>query len=555
MQVWGELYTRLLTDVCLPALLSSGNIPALAADRPTVFRIFTTEPDMARFRASPAYAELVRYVTVEFNSLDVAPDGDKYAAMTEIHRHIVRDAADRNLALVWLVPDSIWADGSLETVVRAVGAGKRAVMQSAVKVNRSTALPYFVERLAGRPAVAIGSRELVKVALDHMHRYYRAWFWDAPKFSRNAANVYWRVDDRGMVIRGFHLHPLMLHPERPVADFVSTFDDDLPLLACPTFDQVYVAADSDEAFHVDLADEDWCPEVLTVRRRSAYNIAMWAAGATNLHHRRLLESRIRVHTEVIDEATWQGVERQSDAVVRRVGWWLAFWAACARPLEWVFGLSRQELLDTAAARGLSPAMHPEPPGWYAALVAGARAWHFTRTAKALTSVHRFSVRHTLFVVFGKNVVWKGLHLERHYILRLRQRLRTFWWRTVWPAMWKRYKRTRLFHHRLRRRAAHLVDKSAKGARRSVRRGTRAVRGVPTALRPRLRGVQRWMRDRRKDLAREMAGWRARWERSALEMRKRADKASRRLAKRGLRWRSRLRKRLGAARRRLLRGRL
>ena len=503
MQVWGDLYTRLLTDVCLPALLSPGNIPALAVDRPTVFRIFTTEPDMARFRESPAYAELTRHVTVEFNSLDAAPDGDKYAAMTDIHRHIVRDAADRNLALIWLVPDSIWADGSLRTVVRAVAAGKRAVMQSAVKVNRSTALPYFEERLAGRSAVAIESRELVQVALDHMHRYYRAWFWDAPKFSRNAANVYWRVDDKGFVLRGFHLHPLMLHPERAVADFVSTFDDDLPLLACPSFEHIYVAADSDEAFHVDLADEDWCPEVLTVPRRSAYNIAMWAAGATNLHHRRLLEARIRVHAGAMDEPAWQAVEQQSDAVVRRVRRWLAVWAACARPLEWVFGLSRTALLDTAAAEGLSPRMHPEPPAWYSALVSRARALHLTRTANALTGVHRFAVRHTLFAVFGKNVVWKGLNLERRYILRLRQRLRIFWWRTVWPALWKRYKRVALFAKRRRRDVRVLRDRTGTRLRRSWHRGGRALRNLPTSWH-RWRGVfYRWRRDQWRNRSRSI----------------------------------------------------
>ncbi len=505
MQVWGELYTRLLTDVCLPALLAPGNIPALAADRPTVFRIFTTEPDMARFRASPAYAELLRYATVEFNSLDAAPDGDKYAAMTDIHRHIVRDAADRNLALIWLVPDSIWADGSLQTVVRAVAAGKRAVMQSAVKVNRSMALPYFEERLAGQPAVAVGAREIVQVALDHMHRHYRAWFWDAPKFSRNPANVYWRVDDTGFVLRGFHLHPLMLHPERAVTDFISTFDDDLPLLACPSFEHIYVAADSDEAFHVDLADEDWSPEELAVPRRSAYNIAMWAAGATNLHHRRLLQSRIRVHAGAMDEPAWQAVELQSDAVVRRVRRWLALWAACARPLEWVFGLSRTELLDTAAAEGLSPRMHPQPPAWYSALVSGARALHLTRTEKALTGVHWFAVRHTLFAVFGKNVVRKGLHLERRLILVFRRRVRTYWWRTLWPAIWKQYKRGALFAKRRRRDIRVLAARAVKRLRRIRLFGRRPLRHVA-----RVRGDwqdaldHKWrtlLRDRRQDFKR------------------------------------------------------
>lgn len=340
MQVWGKTYCDALTELCLPALLSPGNIPALVAEWPARFILYTREQDIPQITAAESYQRLAAILPVEFKTIDEQLKGSKYLALTRIHQRVLGAAAYGHAAIVWLVPDAIWGDGSLRTVSRAAAAGKRAVMQPAIRVLKDEALAA-VSRRVGEPGfTGFESRELVSLALDHMHPYYRSCYVDAPKFNRNPALVFWPVGTEGLLARGFHLHPLMLFPSRTVANFTSTFDDDLPLLACPDYRDFHVVEDSDEAFHIDLTEADWCRLIPLRRRRgSAFFIARWALRAANLHHRRFIRHRIRIHAVDCSPA-WQPVERRSDRLVARARAWIALHGIARLPFELLFGQRR-----------------------------------------------------------------------------------------------------------------------------------------------------------------------------------------------------------------------
>jgi hypothetical protein len=477
LQVWGEAYTRTLLDYALPALLSPGNIPALAASAPTILKLYTTDPDLARIKASPSFSLLETYVTVQYHSLDTTPDRDKYAAMTAIHREVVRDAFDANAALIWLLPDTIWSDGSLRVVAAQAAVGKRMVMQAGVRILKTTALPAIDAIFAGQPAVAVAPRQLVKLALDHMHPYNRAWFWDAPSFNRNPANVYWRVGESGVLIRAFHLHPLMMFPERRVHDFVSTCDDDLPLTACPSREGIYVATDSDEIFHVDLAGDDWREKILMLDRRpSAAYLATWAYGGSNLHHRWMIQSRIRVHGDPLDER-WAPVERESDRIIARIRWWLAARHVSAALLGFLAGQSRRRILE-GARRKLGWELLPPRKAWFA----------------LPETFRRFAFRHTLYVLYGKNVTVRALGLDVQMAKPWARRIDTWWrhspTRAAARARWSRArsnaKRWKSTIHKGRYRATKQARRALVAARgRFAKRLRRAGR---TWSRGRVRGT-------------------------------------------------------------------
>ena len=106
MQVWGQNYCDALTELCLPALLSPGNIPALVADWPARFILYTREKDIPQITASQSYHRLEAIVPVEFKTIDEQLKGSKYLALTKIHHRVLGVAAYEHAAIVWLVgPD------------------------------------------------------------------------------------------------------------------------------------------------------------------------------------------------------------------------------------------------------------------------------------------------------------------------------------------------------------------------------------------------------------------------------------------------------------------
>src|SRR5271155_5483826 len=71
--VWGEQYRNYFLDFCLPSLLAPGNIPTLAAKRPTKYLIATTRSDWEEIRHTTIFRELERYVSPDFVELPACP--------------------------------------------------------------------------------------------------------------------------------------------------------------------------------------------------------------------------------------------------------------------------------------------------------------------------------------------------------------------------------------------------------------------------------------------------------------------------------------------------
>src|SRR5688572_14439917 len=158
-QVWGTSYVDSLTQVCLPALLSPANIPALAADWPVRFTVYTRAVDRPAITETKAFRSVEEIVPVDFVIIDADLKRDKYSVLTHIHRQVMEQALAEQAAIVWLVPDAIWSDGSLAVASRAAARGRRAVMQPAIRVRKAEVLPKVMPRLAAGPA-AFSGREL-----------------------------------------------------------------------------------------------------------------------------------------------------------------------------------------------------------------------------------------------------------------------------------------------------------------------------------------------------------------------------------------------------------
>ena len=457
----------MLTETCLPALLAPGNIPALTAEWPARFIIYTRAEDIHRITDSPNYARLAAVLPVEFKTIDAELLADKYSALTRIHHGVLGTALYEHAAIVWLVPDAIWGDGSLRTVSRAAAAGKRAVMQPALRVVKDDAMPVVRDLLAGRECDGFKPRDLVRIAIGHMHPYYRACYWNDPQFNTNPPLVFWGVGDEGVLARGFHLHPLMLFPSKQVHAFTSTFDDDLPLLVCPDLEAIHVVTDSDDAFHIDLTEEDWCKMIpRRTAPATAFFLSRFALQATNLHHRQFARTPIRIHAVECSEA-WREAERDSHVAVMWMRFWIAVSGVARLPVELAFGHLRSRYLSG------------RPVHWK------------DRTAASRPGRIYYWMRRQAYMcacgwVFGHNVACRRVGLDPWRERRWGAKLLEFyfqriflpfiapvllWWINWWGLKKKRA-RNRL--RWLRGRTAKTADRQVRLARHRLDKGRRAV---------------------------------------------------------------------------------
>ncbi|MBM3777960.1 MAG: hypothetical protein FJW23_06920, partial [Acidimicrobiia bacterium] len=415
MLVWGPAYTRRFLDLCLPALLSPRNIPTLAEVAPVHLIVYTTAADRETIRRSPVLQGREHQLKLRFVLDDWGGYASKTDAMGVCYNAVFQTASAEDAAVIILAPDTIWSDGTLETVGRAALAGKRAVMQAGIRVREETALPVILERF--RPSadgsITVPPRALVRIGLDHMHPYYRSWYWDEHGFGRGPSNVYFHVNTDGVVARCFHLHPLMMYPDRPFKEFISTFDDDLQMFAFSSAETFYIVQDSDEIFHIDLADSAWATQVPTIQDSgSAEYVAEWGLAFANLYHRPLIGLPVRFHASEVD-ARWEGPLRRSDRVARRVlrrHRWAGRWR---RPAELFFGVRREDVWRRAVEAGIGWEALPPPPFWLAALAAAFGLLRARPAARALDAARRRSFLRSLEWLFGTNVAARGLGLDLH----------------------------------------------------------------------------------------------------------------------------------------------
>ena len=317
--VWGRTYTDLFLQVVVPNQLSAGNL-LYFRDKPgsALFKIYTTKADAEYIRASPCYAQLAAAVPVEFVLFDDVDLGAKYEALIECHRRAIRSADETGAALVFLSPDAIWSDGTFRRLWELGRAGTRVVMSGSIRVTKETFVPEYLARHYSAPtcSAGIGSRELVKLAMRHLHPLSQSLFWDSDHFGLGPSHIYWRVGEDGVLGRCFHLHPLMVNPQVRGLLPKSTVDADYTPLACPDPESLYVAEDSDEIACFEISARDQFG-TFAPNRFNAADVAFYARYWTQEHHRKFVHHPIRYHGSELSPQ-WKEAEEASARVLESV---------------------------------------------------------------------------------------------------------------------------------------------------------------------------------------------------------------------------------------------
>lgn len=329
--VWGKKYCDTFLNISLPTQLSPGNLAGLSRPELAVFRIFTSEHDVDRIRRSAAVVALERHVRVEIESFEMPEVLKKYRFMTQIQMRALREAAEREAVAVFLAPDIVVADGSFVAVERL--ADRPAVLIAAPRLNMTTVAPELLLHRGPEPAcaIAIAPRDLVSLAMKHLHPISGSAFWGQPWLNAHPTVLYWRLGEQGMLARQFHLHPLLVDPARLSKGFLrrtesmierrkSTIDDDLMLSMRASPDEFHIVTDSDELAIFEVSDETIDHGLVGRKERTTVDdLVAFARLKANPLHRGYLRHRIWFHggdhsrLEPFDE-----VAAASDALVDKV---------------------------------------------------------------------------------------------------------------------------------------------------------------------------------------------------------------------------------------------
>jgi hypothetical protein len=318
LPVWGQHHLNLFLETALPSLLSPGNLPSLSNRQASRFCLYTRPEDEALLRNAPSVRYLTQLMPVEIQLIE-GQTTDPYYTMSMCHMRTMRMADDADMPTVFLGADAVASDGSVARLEQLASSGVSVVYISGVRTKKDEIQRCLARhRSSDGIAITIDPRTLVRYMLDHLHESSKLHFWrEYPDCGLVPANLYWRVSSEGLLLRCFHLHPLMVRPQRKCVKLHGSIDHDLVPAACPDASRDYVVLDSDELHFIELSGPGY---VLPHRhtKGSAVDVAAWAEMRANRRHRRLFDAEIRLHAGPLDAEQWRPVSLEAQDVVKGV---------------------------------------------------------------------------------------------------------------------------------------------------------------------------------------------------------------------------------------------
>lgn len=353
MPVWGRYFRRLLQEFVLPSHLSDNNLPAIHKDIDVTYRLYTTEPDYKALteEAPRLLVRLGEFARIEMVRLpdEVSFEYEENAQETPTKKNIrAMDRFDHtkfnlqsfcyfdsiekqghigDTAFVIATADVVYSDGTFPAIVELLERGKRAVHIAVFDMLDEPAAAAIRERHASADqlTVTLPARELVRLALDHLHPSAAGALIDSPRFPSWKHNLLWRVGTEGLVMHWFSLHPLVLAPLRREAmklneqidgGYVFTIVDDL--------ETIHVVEDSDEICAAGLAPEWYYYAAPTENNRfAAPTLATVLHGLKNKLFRQypdidvFARHAIKFHAGPLTPA-WEAVVAESDRTIAEV---------------------------------------------------------------------------------------------------------------------------------------------------------------------------------------------------------------------------------------------
>lgn len=199
----------------LRSLLAEGNVPNLAHRHNVAYTIYTTPEDALLLERSPAFTELRKVVSVQFSYFTSREiDAAHYGSHGVLWQRGV-DLAQRNAEIVFfLIPDILYANGTLCRWIARFESGYRAVYTPGPQVVLETILPEIESRFPPFAAsrVALQDHEVLDLLFRHLHPIAATMLRSSPRRVGHPEHDLRAVPGRGFVARVLCSQPFCFDP-------------------------------------------------------------------------------------------------------------------------------------------------------------------------------------------------------------------------------------------------------------------------------------------------------------------------------------------------------
>ncbi|MCB1110384.1 MAG: hypothetical protein KDK64_05340 [Chlamydiia bacterium] len=270
--VWGKSYVETFLKRSLPFQFAPGNLKNFDGK----YILYTTREDAERIRTHPHFKQLESLLPVECRM--ITADTSPYALMTACHTDAIKQANREGAPLIFLSPDAILSAGLFSFLQDTLDQGKRLVAICSTRLSMEKMDPYL-------EPFSFSSLELAQLALQNFHPYIEKCFLKKGKTLERPSQIYFPLDQKNVLVRAFHLHPLLLYPRDRSALPPLTADGPHFLeKAVPDFQEWEVVTDCSKVALFELSRESFLEDA-TVKPLTSFRFFRWADVHVTAGHR------------------------------------------------------------------------------------------------------------------------------------------------------------------------------------------------------------------------------------------------------------------------------
>lgn len=313
--VWGNEYLDFFLKINLPNQMSEENLIFLSNQKKfkIIFKIYTTEKDKKIIECSDIYKKIIKYIQIEI-ILIILEDKFKYIIMNKCHENSLREAFKKDSILIFLSPDLICSNNLYFSLFSYIDQGFRCVAAVGIRLAKQNFLEYINEKSID---LKIPPRKLVEISLKNLHVASKSLFFDSKTIpSGYQSQLYFRIDDNNLYVRAFHLHPIMIWPEKEIKVH-SPIDSTLIEETLPSKEKIKIIEDSDDFVLFELTDMNYENVYGDLIERKISHIAKWCERYTTDFNKFFIKHKMLYRSTEINPLFGK-IKRKSDRYIRKI---------------------------------------------------------------------------------------------------------------------------------------------------------------------------------------------------------------------------------------------
>ncbi|MCB1107768.1 MAG: hypothetical protein KDK76_06710 [Chlamydiia bacterium] len=210
--VWGQKYIQTFLELSLPAQLSYGNLRDLKTQAHYI--IYTTEEGQKLIEASQIFKQLQHACHVIFRIISFKVDTCPFKILLKNHSDAIKQGNKTNSPLIFLSPDSIVSTGTFCYCENAINKGIRLIAICSARMSLEKYIPIALKKKDHEGVVTWKPKELAIATVQNLHHRGKCLVMEGDKISTHPSQMYWKLDENNLLAKAYHLHPILLWPEK-----------------------------------------------------------------------------------------------------------------------------------------------------------------------------------------------------------------------------------------------------------------------------------------------------------------------------------------------------